>query len=1087
MTKNINQIRKFQFFDIIEGEEKLLKNKISNDENKIEEKKENQLKIESKISISNISPNQMFAIDGVIFLSGKAIYKLKIDDEKNDEKNEIKNDEKIKEKIVREHLIMKIYNNNIIDEYRIFKPYTYEFLLKTFKENSYFVIIGGDLDEYKINNVDQKFLTTSIKIYDANSFIQNPKTRQSKDRNIEKFKIKQIKLLYNKKTGNFITEAKNLENIESFQNILSFTINDDFTQIAVGLEKGEILLLNTVENKTFLDSLSEKEIKIRKLIKNEKNLHLTNLAFANVLNFNVLYATTAESVFFYKLDNKTFKDELVELNSEEGGGAYSGCIAIKENNLIVGSNIGKYITEYTDFERGASWFFEGKKAFVKYFKNYLMFVTYGDKIASLQVYDIYNKFFVYYKSDFKRISGLCCDQDFIYAFVDDDSPEHNKFIIKLKEKPNKEKFDIFFKKNFFDTAFEYAKSLDYSKNKISEISKLHAEYCYKKGEYDKSIEQYIKTINFLEPAYVIQQFLDKSKLNYLIVYLEALDKDKTFQMRDEEELKDYTTLLLNCYIMQEKVDDLKNFIEKRNISLPTGIIKTAIEVCLDIQKYEIALKFAKQNKLFEEYLNILINKQGKLKEALDFIQPEDKNVEGEIGVFERINYFCEFGEYYLNNKDEKIGDDFFNRVDGFIKENYVKEKRKDFSLLMKIFFGNDKYFKKLFEKILSYKIECDKNMIHRRIELYLDEDDANEKKNILKMLDDERFKDKIDKIYLLMLFKFRDFSEGIMKISEMIELKQELFFNYLEKKDFEKIINSCELYGNDEKEFWGIALEFFLDKKNRKNENEEKNMNKFLCILLDKIITNKIMSSVQVLNMIHKFNPEINVGILRDFMEKSMKNEIEPLNEYEKNFESKKIILENNSNEIQNLKTKSIRITPNKCSSCNMLLSLPAIHFFCHHSYHILCLNANLNDEMKNIECVKCKEKKDSILEEIKNLNDLNEKFEYDEKNYKFNDLYGKDLIKLSEVHNLEFVEEFKKKNNIFNNDEIKVEIERKNEEEKKEIFKDENKNKSNEKEDKKKEAQKRNSVIHKNKKKTDDPLSATPNPTPTPTPDGNQ
>ena len=340
MTKNINQIRKFQFFDIIEGEEKLLKNKISNDENKIEEKKENQLKIDSKISISNISPNQMFAIDGVIFLSGKAIYKLKIDDEKNDEKNEIKNDEKIKEKIVREHLIMKIYNNNIIDEYRIFKPYTYEFLLKTFKENTYFVIIGGDLDEYKINNVDQKFLTTSIKIYDANSFIQNPKTRQSKDRNIEKFKVKQIKLLYNKKTGNFITEAKNLENIESFQNILSFTINDDFTQIAVGLEKGEILLLNTVENKTFLDSLSEKEIKIRKLIKNEKNLHLTNLAFANVLNFNVLYATTAESVFFYKLDNKTFKDELVELNSEEGGGAYSGCIAIKENNLIVGSNIG---------------------------------------------------------------------------------------------------------------------------------------------------------------------------------------------------------------------------------------------------------------------------------------------------------------------------------------------------------------------------------------------------------------------------------------------------------------------------------------------------------------------------------------------------------------------------------------------------------------------------------------------------------------------------------------------------------------------------------------------------------------------------
>ena len=85
---NKNSYRKFQFFDIIEGEEKIKKN-TENEIKTFEEKKDNQTILDSNISISNISPYQMFAIDGIIFLSGYAIYKRD-------------------EKIIREYLIMKI-------------------------------------------------------------------------------------------------------------------------------------------------------------------------------------------------------------------------------------------------------------------------------------------------------------------------------------------------------------------------------------------------------------------------------------------------------------------------------------------------------------------------------------------------------------------------------------------------------------------------------------------------------------------------------------------------------------------------------------------------------------------------------------------------------------------------------------------------------------------------------------------------------------------------------------------------------------------------------------------------------------------
>jgi len=100
-----------------------------------------------------------------------------------------------------------------------------------------------------------------------------------------------------------------------------------------------------------------------------------------------------------------------------------------------------------------------------------------------------------------------------------------KQIIRLKEKDNKDKFETFYKKSFFDTAYEYAKNLNYDKRKISEISKQHATHLYKKGDYAKSIDQYILTINYHDPSYVIQLFLDGSKLDHLISYLEALHND----------------------------------------------------------------------------------------------------------------------------------------------------------------------------------------------------------------------------------------------------------------------------------------------------------------------------------------------------------------------------------------------------------------------------------------------------------------------------------------------------------------------------------------------------------------------------------
>ena len=61
---------------------------------------------------------------------------------------------------------------------------------------------------------------------------------------------------------------------------------------------------------------------------------------------------------------------------------------------------------------------------------------------------------------------------------------------------------------------------------------------------------------------------------------------------------------------------------------------------------------------------------------------------------------------------------------------------KPFFYLIQIFIINDKYFKTLFEKMDSYGIEFSKEMIHRRIELYLEEKD--EKDNDKKIIEKRR-------------------------------------------------------------------------------------------------------------------------------------------------------------------------------------------------------------------------------------------------------------------------------------------------------------------------------------------------------------
>ena len=1011
INSSTSTVRKYQFFEEVKDQPS--KNENEKQKSQIITSHQNSPEEDTPITLNDVTPNsidQMNVIDDIIFINGKAIHK-------------------IQGSLARESIILKIYNKEVVDSYRMFNGVYYFFQIKYFSERPIFVTAGGNFDKYISKGREELFMFTSIKIYDALPLLQKndkryptPKGIKPTDEQYPKLLLKQIKLLKNIKTEELVcdTEGDKMEGYESFQNILTVAINSSFTHIAVGLDKGDILLISAYPN---IFDCSEKEMKMRflpKIIPKDREIHITNLEFSEMFLNNepkrILYASTASAVYYYEWRYETERgsnsENFIELKElvQDGKGAYRSGISVKENMMLLASSNNDFIIEYENLDFGKTWFFEGNKNCIKYFKdNYFIFVVHTEKMSEIHIYDKINKFFICYISDNKKIIGICCDNEYIYVLYEDNNSKKN--ILKLKEKENKDKFEIFYSKNQYEIALSYAENSGFDKEKISEITKKYAEYEYSKGDFDNAVMQYIKTINYLEPSLVIQKFLEKSKLDYLIQYLEALENNKDFQIKGHENAKDYTTLLLNCYIMQEKIPKLKEFMNKKGHNFPAEIIKTAIDVCLETQNIDLALSIAKQKNMNEEYLQILILKLNKLEEALDFIAPpEDKKGKDELLLKDKINLFYKFGDYFLKNSEnnnEKIPDLFFSRIIAFIEKNMHSLNKNDVVKLIQIFIINDKYFKTLFEKMESYGIEFSQEMIHRRIELYLDEEENKHK--IKEMLKDEKFKGKYDIQYLFILFKYKEFKEGIEILSQIIKKNQELLNIYMTRKEYEKIIDICSNDNNDTGiSSCGLILNYFLDKNLRASMNEEEitKINEYLKKLLQKILNENLMLPISVLQIINERNNDLPIDIINSFMEKALEKEVVDLDNLSKNTEIYSNQINETNKKITELNTNALTFNLNLCDECDMALSFPCVCYKCGHNFHSLCINANIGDDISNIDCPKCKKNKSKVEKELKdadnyykfindNINFKNELEKSENKMAFLSSLYGKGLFNI--------------------------------------------------------------------------------------------
>ena len=134
-------------------------------------------------------------------------------------------------------------------------------------------------------------------------------------------------------------------------------------------------------------------------------------------------------------------------------------------------------------------------------------------------------------------------------------------------------------------------------------------------------------------------------------------------------------------------------------------------------------------------------------------------------------------------------------------------------------------------------------MIHKRIELYIQDGLEENKNNILQIIRNEKFVEKYDTQYLIMLFKYYNFKEGLEVLYEVNKINQDLLMIYIEKKEYKKIISLCEKYGMVNISLWWRSLEFFLGKEFRKdlNEEEKNQLNIFFEEFLMKLLESEVI------------------------------------------------------------------------------------------------------------------------------------------------------------------------------------------------------------------------------------------------------
>ena len=941
-----------------------------------------------KINLTNLNTIKIYSYEKYIFISCKI-----------PSNNNISNNKSSKNipKQTNEHSIVQILHNKIITNYyHVFNRNLFFYCIRKLKNIPHIYCVGCDF-KYVQANTERTFMTVySVKIFPINTTMNTI--------NDELFlkNLITINLIKNRDTKELLKSENFLINSESISDINSFDVDEEGKEIVIGSSNGEIILI-----KNFHKTKSEYDISF--LVKSTK-LDITNVKFAKSLkNEKLIYITTDTEIIYYQQNKNTNIYEFNFIYTDNGCQNNLFDVDIINNRVILCSNNNFSFEEINNFERGGCWLIEKIKNKIQLLNGNIVFTNENDLI----IYDPKDKCFIYdfnlfYNKDnnskpIKILDFFCSNEkNSIYLIIekkilnedDNDLFDTIKEIIVLKEITPEKKLEQFYLKNEFSEAEKFIKQNTNLYNvelTLSEIALKKGDYFYNKGEYKKALSEYNKTIFNISPNIIIEKFLDTSKLEFLILFLEELNNNIKYNMAlSEEKRKNYIVMLLYCYLRGKKETKMNEFIQKAYLNKQFLIIRAAINICKKNNLKELALMIVEKGNIIELKIEVLIDIFHNYKEALNLLKDCD-------------NYLCQYiifsknySEFFTNEKELFIAvfllffKHFVNLKTGKEKiisqDKIYKEKLNSITYMDIINILTDESLDEIKLQMIEYIIVNDANypieIIQMKLEILINNyskvsEEKQKKifeKKIIDIIKNKNIYKNLDKNYLTLIFQTANFQEGLLVLFSMNEDKINLLNYYMEHDMYNKIIAVTDEFGSKNSKYYLQILNYFLSKINDINKSD---FESYIKVLMNKINEKGYMNPIIIQSVYQKLGNKVKFSLLKPFILNIIK---EKNNVYKTTLKEKEKI-ENDLNsmkkEIDLIRNKIIFPIPKVCKSCSDYITKEedAICYGCKHTFHKRCLMAVRDKDEDKLECLICKPKNIQLGQALKQREEMKDNY----------------------------------------------------------------------------------------------------------------
>ncbi|KAG8904399.1 hypothetical protein FRB99_001821 [Tulasnella sp. 403] len=462
--------------------------------------------------------------------------------------------------------------------------------------------------------------------------------------------------------------------------VSTIALSASLSHLAIGFGDGSVQLYRHLDQSLFSGSNNLTSLPKPKTIHDSPAEPITGLGFrepsAETLKGEKqdttlhLFIVTTNRVLCYLASGKGSGSPPIVVD-EVGSGLGCAAMSPRSREMVIARDEAIYMCGPEG--RGPCFAYEGPKSNIYSHKTYIVIVSppftpkpsnasatvrnyvarTGDTtsvaeqdISKVTVFEAENKF-VAFSGPFKEgVRDVMFRKGEIYVLTNDGQLFH------IEEKPTSVKLDTLFRQSRFLLAISLAKTEGVDESGIADIHRQYGDHLYAKGDDDGAMQQYVKTIGYLQPSYVIRKFLDAKRISNLTLFLQELHSRGLANA-------DHTTLLLNTYTKLKDVERLDSFVKTESHKF-TGLdgetsneeppfdLDTAIRVCRQASYFKHAAYLAKRYKRHEDYLRVQLEDEANYKDALEYLRDLGPDVVT-ILVLQAESNLARYGRPMLSN------------------------------------------------------------------------------------------------------------------------------------------------------------------------------------------------------------------------------------------------------------------------------------------------------------------------------------------------------------------------------------------------------------------------------------------------------